>query len=510
MFGLSPTLGYAVALVAVGVVIFAVAFLAPRLLWRDRPGRSWFQRSVLSFNIWLVVVCLISASALAYLNNEVAAIPVVSIGEDVLAEEVEPGEPQNFLLVGVDRAQGLDEGDPVNIGRSPNSLLSDTIMVMRFDPQAGTASLLSFPRDLWIPIAGTGGKQRINTALPTGGPEMLIETIEQDFGIPIHHYAQVDFRGFKDLVGTIGGVPMFFPQPVRDQRTGLFVNVGPEGGCVTLDADQALSFVRSRAFQTYGEDGWETDPSGDIGRSSRQQEFIRLAIDRAIDRGLRDPRRLDQVLSAAQSSVTLDDALTIGDIVDLAKQYSEFGPDDLQTYSLPTTGGRVGEASVLFLDEAEAQPIFDVFRGVSAHISFVAAIRVGVRNGTGELDQGSKVYDELADRGFSVTTSSEADSFDYERTVIQYAPGEIGAAIILARWIDVDAELVETDGLGEDTVVLVTGADFGEVLDEPRPAEEFEHLLPERTDDTTATTTASSLPPTTAVGDVPDQAAQSC
>jgi LCP family protein required for cell wall assembly len=366
----------------------------------------------------LVVVCLVTAGSLAYLNRAVAAIPVVSIGEDVLAEEVEAGEPQNFLLVGVDRAQGLDDDDPVNVGRSPNSLLSDTIMILRVDPEAERASLVSFPRDLWIPIAGTGGQQRINTALPTGGPEMLIQTIEENFAIPIHHYAQVDFRGFKDLVDIIGGVPMYFPAPVRDERTGLFVNVPPEGGCVTLDPDQALSFVRSRAFQTYDGRRWDTDPSGDIGRSSRQQEFIRLALSRAIDKGLRDPRRLDQVLGAAQSSVTLDDNLTIGDIVDLAGQYRGFAPEDLQTFALPTTGGRVGEASVLFLEEDEAQPIFDVFRGISANISFIAAVRVGVRNGTGEIDQADAVLEQLGERGFSMSEADVADSFDHERTVI--------------------------------------------------------------------------------------------
>jgi LCP family protein required for cell wall assembly len=509
MFGLSPTLGYVATMLLVGVVVFVAVAVVPALVRRGRPSRTWFQRSTLSLNVWLVVVCLVTAGSLAYLNRAVAAIPVVSIGEDVLAEEVEAGEPQNFLLVGVDRAQGLDDDDPVNVGRSPNSLLSDTIMILRVDPEAERASLVSFPRDLWIPIAGTGGQQRINTALPTGGPEMLIQTIEENFAIPIHHYAQVDFRGFKDLVDIIGGVPMYFPAPVRDERTGLFVNVPPEGGCVTLDPDQALSFVRSRAFQTYDGRRWDTDPSGDIGRSSRQQEFIRLALSRAIDKGLRDPRRLDQVLGAAQSSVTLDDNLTIGDIVDLAGQYRGFAPEDLQTFALPTTGGRVGEASVLFLEEDEAQPIFDVFRGISANISFIAAVRVGVRNGTGEIDQADAVLEQLGERGFSMSEADVADSFDHERTVIQYAPGQIGAAIILARWLDVDVELIETEDLGESTVVLVTGADFGEVLDEPRPAEEFEHLLPDETAGVT-TTTAPEVTSSSVIGDVPAQLDTSC
>jgi hypothetical protein len=75
--------------------------------------------------------------------------------------------------------------------------------------------------------------------------------------------------------------------------------------------------------------------------------------------------------------------------------------------------------------------------------------------------------------------------------------------------LDVDVELIETEDLGESTVVLVTGADFGEVLDEPRPAEEFEHLLPEETAGVT-TTTAPEVTSSSVIGDVPAQLDTSC
>src|SRR5699024_9148202 len=101
------------------------------------------------------------------------------------------------------------------------------------------------PRDLYVPIPGSGSG-RINEAIEIGGPELLIETIRDYLGIPINHYAQVDFYGFRRLVAAIDGVEVWFPNPARDTMSDLNV---PEAGCVRLDPDNALGFVRSRAFQ---------------------------------------------------------------------------------------------------------------------------------------------------------------------------------------------------------------------------------------------------------------------
>ena len=110
--------------------------------------------------------------------------------------------------------------------------------------------MVSFPRDLWIPIAPDGHEQRINTAF-TNGPEALIQTIKLNFQIPINHYMQVDFKGFQGLVDAVGGIELYLPGPVRDKVTGLNIT---DTGCVLFHGDQALSYVRSRHFQ-YQENG---------------------------------------------------------------------------------------------------------------------------------------------------------------------------------------------------------------------------------------------------------------
>ncbi len=294
---------------------------------------------MLSFNTFLVVLALTAASGLTWFSDQIADIPRIELGADVLANRAEPGEPQNFLLVGIDQSDGLDPDDPVNIGRNPESVLSDTIMVLRVIPETEEAHLISFPRDLWVTIAGTGGQSKINNALGIGGPETLIRTVEENFGIPIHHYVQVNFLGFRELVGILGGVPMYFPASVRDPNTGLAVDVPEGGACVTLDPVQALAFVRSRQkYQTLVDGVWETDYTGDLGRIERQQLFMRLALQRAIDRGARNPTTLRQFIDVGKDHVLLDDTLSTGDLFDLGSQFSEFDPDTLQTYELPVGG----------------------------------------------------------------------------------------------------------------------------------------------------------------------------
>src|SRR4029453_14797333 len=81
------------------------------------------------------------------------------------------------------------------------------------------AAVLSIPRDLYVPVAGTGGAAKINSAF-NRGPGQLVQTIQQGFGISIHHYLLVNFDGFREVVDALGGVVMHFPRPGRDSTNG--------------------------------------------------------------------------------------------------------------------------------------------------------------------------------------------------------------------------------------------------------------------------------------------------
>lgn len=459
--------------------------------------RSWLQRSVIAFNVLLVAVCLTAAVAILRYNEDVQEIDRIAAA-GTLTQTTTPMEPQNFLLVGVDNAEGLDSGDPVLTGRNRASLLSDTIMLLRVDPNSNRAWLMSLPRDLYVPIAGTRSRDKINSALALGGPERLIQTIQDDFGIPVHHYVQVNFQGFKEIVDIIDGVPLWFNNPARDKNTGLLV---PTTGCITLEGDQALAFVRSRYYQSQIDGRWVADPSSDYGRIKRQQAFVRAALNKAIAKGARNPLELQSMIEAAQGEVVLDDTLSLRTLLDIGDRFRDFDPSSLEVLTLPTRGGMAGAASVVYLQEAEAQPVLDVFRGNSILNNALALVRIEVRNGSGVAGQGRQVSEALSREGFTVTKAVDASDFRNGRTTILHAPGQLLPAVLVARYLDVDAPIEEaTEDLGDAGVVVVTGDDWPGVRDEPRPLEDFQRYLP---DDPTASTGTTSTTTAPAEGDEP-------
>lgn len=462
-----------------------------------RGRRTWGQRLVLTLCATLVVALLATAGAFGYAYSKYSRLARVELGT-VLTGGTTSDEPQNILLVGVDSAARLDPDDPVTRGRDAG-LRSDTMMVLRVDPAASQAHLLSIPRDLWVPLA-SGGNQRINTAIQVGGAPELIATIEGYLGIPIHHYAQVDFAAFRELVSVVGGVEVWFEHPTRDHQAGLSV---PEPGCVLLDPDQSLAYVRARHLQTLVDGRWRTDPTGDHGRMSRQQDFIVRAIRRAIERGARNPVKLDSLIDAALAAVTVDDQWTAEDLATLASRFRLFDPARLVRHRLPVTDASIGGAAVLRLIDAEARPTLDLFRGLDAGDVTAADVRVHVLNGSGRAGEAGAVSDGLARAGFTTVGVGEADDFGVARTVVRHTAGQEAAAHLVARHLDPEPVLELVEGPLDGDVVVVTGLDHRGVLTTPRPAPSTTTTTAVAAAPTTTTAPTGSTTTTTAIGEVP-------
>jgi anionic cell wall polymer biosynthesis LytR-Cps2A-Psr (LCP) family protein len=139
-----------------------------------------------------------------------------------------PAEPdaKNFLITGADNNACVDADSPYAPAFGDRTSLgerSDTIMMWRVNPSTSQVAVLSFPRDLFVDIAGTSRKGRINEAYERDNPQKLIDTIYQNFGIGTDHFVQVDFCAFETLVDAVDGVAVPFATPVRDPKTGLNV-----------------------------------------------------------------------------------------------------------------------------------------------------------------------------------------------------------------------------------------------------------------------------------------------
>jgi polyisoprenyl-teichoic acid--peptidoglycan teichoic acid transferase len=473
---------------------------------RKRGRRSPRQRLLLAFSCAVVVGLLATAGGLSYVYSKYSRLPRVQLGS-VLTETSGTSEPRNFLLVGVDSAANLAADDPARAGRGDvGGLRSDTIMILRLDPGSERASLLSLPRDLWVPMA-SGGSQRINSAIQSGGPSELIDTIEEYLGIPIHHYIQVDFAGFQELVEVVDGVDVYFAHPARDSRSGLDIQ---ETGCLTLDGQQALSYVRSRHFQVYEDGRWRSDGSADLGRISRQQDFIVRALGRAVDQGVRNPVTLDRLVNAGLDTVTVDDLLTADDFIDLARAFRGFDPGSLDLYSLPVVSGSVGGASILRLVDERAQPTLDRFRGTDTSDLRPGDVRVRVLNGSGITGQAGQTGDALTAAGFGGAGTGEAERFDITQTLVRYTAGGEAKADLVARYLDPSPRLELVEGPLEADVVVVTGSRHAGVRTTPRAPGPSTTSTTTETTVTTASTapeatpSSSSTTSTTVVGFVPE------
>jgi LCP family protein required for cell wall assembly len=283
------------------------------------------------------------------------------------------GAPYNVLLIGSDSRAGETAAQAQQFGNASQAggQRSDTIKIVHVDPHAGTAKMLSIPRDTYVQLsglpAGTGlsTDNKINSAF-NNGPNGLIKTIENSFGIPISHYIVINFFGVQDAVNALGGISLNFPYPARDDdngnnNSGLSI---PTPGCQVLNGSMALALSRSRYYQYYTNGYWHQDGTGDIGRITRQNIVISAALNKA--KSTYNPLKLNSLLSSVVHDFSKDNGLTEGDLFALVERYHAFGGSSLQTLTLPTVPATTsGGSSVEVVDQPAAQEMLTTFLGAT-------------------------------------------------------------------------------------------------------------------------------------------------
>jgi LCP family protein required for cell wall assembly len=196
-------------------------------------------------------------------------------------------------------------------------------------------------------------------------PTRLLGTIYNNFGIEVDHFIQIDFCAFKTIVDGLGGVAVPFEYPARDKNTGL-ERARRTGQCFTFDGDHALAYVRSRHYQYQDENGkWKEDPVSDLGRVSRQQDFLRRVLSAALDKGVTDPDVARSLIKAAQENVVVDSGLTINKMLEFVGVLRNFDPGSIATYQIEAKGANVGGNSVLLpkINGDNMQAILAIFKG---------------------------------------------------------------------------------------------------------------------------------------------------
>ncbi len=435
------------------------------LLVAASPLATWFHRFLIALVLASVTALGAVGSGWAYLNAKWANANDVDL-------ELDGGPTANFLVLGSDSREFVDSDEDEAAFGTVGGRRADTIIVVRVDPDTRKALLVSFPRDLWVEIPGRGSN-RINSAFQDG-PQGVVDTMRHNFDIPIHHYVEVDFSGFRNIVNSMGGVTMYVPAPSRDPKSGLNIE---EAGCTVLDGEQALGWVRSRNFQSYESGTWRSDPTGDFGRIQRQQDFLRRLISQAIESGARNPIRGDNLIDAGLENITVDTGLSVSDVLKLVGVFRSGDPEDVEMLTIPAVVGRRGSASVV-LATGEAESVYERLRGDSpldlAAVPSQTTIRV--LNGVGTSGLATRTSSDLLDHGF--LPGGVGDSEPTDTTEIRYKLGAEEKAELVRSYLGGVGELVEDETIGDVDVLLVLGSDFDGVVDPDGGEEALGDLLP--------------------------------
>lgn len=408
------------------------------------PTRSrlpkWFKITAISL---LVLANLVVLGFIWAVNTGTNLFSDANTDNEVVgALDPSTGDSRTFLVVGSDTREGLD--DLTNFGRAGGER-SDVVMLIRVDPETGSARMLSIPRDLRVEIPGHG-TNKINATYAFGGPTLLVETLKSNLDVEVNHYVEIDFVGFQALIDEVGGIEMSFPSPARDAKSGLSVDAGTQ----TLDGAEALAYARSRSYQELRNGSWVAVEANDIGRTQRQQEVIK-----AIVSSLKRPSSIAEagdIASSMSRHMTIDSALAGESVGSMVWNFKGILAGTIEGMTLPTYTENIGGASYQIAQQPEADQMLAEFRGGEALAD--RPLRLEVLNGNGSAGAAGEMAAELESLGFQVESVGNAGSGSYEQTTVMVPEGSNdGEAIVSALGFGV-VTFGSVDN-GYDAVVIV-------------------------------------------------------
>ena len=392
--------------------------------------------------------------------KHVDAIPGSPGGKDI------DGPAQNILLVGDDHRP--DNASPqelalLSTGQDGGGTNTDTMMVLHLPGGGGNPTVISFPRDSWVDIPGVG-KGKLNSAFSAGaanggdaaGMRLLIQTIQNMTGLSIDHFVRVSMVGFYDIANVLGPIQVCLNQPAHDGYSGTNLPAGVS----TLDAKQALSFVRQRHGLL----------RGDLDREVRQQYFLSTELHKVLSAGtLLNPAKTQSLLGAVSSALETDPGL---DLLSLATEFHGLSADKVTYTTIPVTGtptiqdAQGNDVSIVtvdfaalpgFISQIITPPTAPTSRpksGAAPAPVDPSTVNVQVINGTGRPGLAAAQTAALAKLGFNTQTPTNGDSAI--TTTITYPPGMQAQAQAVAAHVP-GARL--TSGPAGSPVTLTLGSD---------------------------------------------------
>ena len=314
----------------------------PRERGRPRRSRHWGRR----IGVVLLVLVVLLVGLGVWVDSRLTRV-------EALPDY--PGRPAatpgaDWLVVGSDSRQGLDEQRRRQLGTGQAAgRRADTMMLLHIPRGTGKPTLVSLPRDSYVPIPGHG-RNKLNAAFAFGGPPLLARTVEQVTGIRLDRYMEVGFDGFASVVDAVGGVQICPKTDMRDPMAGLNV----KAGCQHASSKKALAYVRARH-----------SGRGDLDRVERQQEFLGSLVDKVTSPGvLLNPFKSISVLRTGTDAVAVDQAAHVWNLVRFPFAMRAISGGGGVATTVPVAGGASvpGAGSVVQWDRERALALFEALK----------------------------------------------------------------------------------------------------------------------------------------------------
>lgn len=323
------------------------------------PGSG--RRRALRVLAWTVAGALVlggSTLGFAYykFNGNISGVDInAALGSERPVDT--PNGSMDILVLGSDSRSGTNG----RYGTDQGGARSDTAMVVHINKEHDRASVVSIPRDTVVErpacALDDGSGQTVppqqamfNSAYEAGGPPCAVKTVESMSGVRMDHFVEVDFRGFKKLIDTLGGVEVTTDRQIKDKDSHLDLRAGTH----RLSGEQSLGLVRTRHGVGDG---------SDLGRIKLQQAFVKALIEQVDSVGVfSNPRKLYDLADTATSAITTDSDLdTASDVAGLAQLLKGIESRDIQMTTMPVEYDPANPNRVLPM-EAKARQVWEAVR----------------------------------------------------------------------------------------------------------------------------------------------------
>ena len=357
-----------------------------------------------------------------------------------LTVEPDYGKPVNIMLVGSDARHG-------------ENARSDTLIVMRLDFDRNRVYLVSIPRDMRVYIPGRGN-DKINAAYAYGHATLAMKTVKSFLGVDLNHYIEVDFKGFKRLVDTLGGIDITIDKPIidRTRQFSMFIPKGPQH----MNGEVALNYVRYR----HGDSDFE--------RAGRQQNFLRALAANTFR--VKSIFKLPTLIGILDENVSTD--LTKRRMLSLGGFMRRLPKDRIETITLPGRPTMIGGISYVEPDRAAANVIMDAIEAGRPLRKMKSLLESGkmslgnkpfiisLLNGSGKSGLAGRAKSKLGLLGWRNVRTSDASRPDHLKTEIRYAPEQEAQAARIRRQLFSGAVMVPVKQKNFTNIEVILGRDY--------------------------------------------------